>query len=40
MASCSLYTPRRYPIISRHDLDTILIFQRLGIRVGGTGTHP
>lgn len=31
MASCSLFSPRVFPLISRQELETIIIFQRLAI---------
>ena len=34
MASCSLFAPRAFPLISRRELETLIIFQRLAIGVG------
>ena len=36
MASCSLFAPRAFPLISRRELETLIIFQRLAIGVGST----
>ena len=29
MAKCSLYTPKAYPIISRSEMDSIILFERV-----------
>ena len=36
MASCSLFAPRAFPLISRRELETLIIFQKLAIGVGST----